>query len=230
MQGGARAPLTANLHAAIDNLQDALRQFSDSEEISALTSAANLVRPDLRSAVERVASWFTLSGNTEYQDYDLRISYEAGLATVKSYYSHLNIVSEFQSETLIMSGRTLPFFARLFSILLDNSAFHSGLNSGTLALRAEAKVTEGVLHLSILNNLAPTVDLEHVRRQVERVNADFGRERASMFIREEGGSGYPKIWKILAHDLGGDHVVQVSLAPKNEFLVEIMIDANGIVL
>jgi hypothetical protein len=128
-----------------------------------------------------------------------------------------------------MTGRTLPFFARLFSILLDNSAFHSGLTSGTLLLQTAARLEEGVLHLSARNNLASTVDVDHARRQVALINADFGRERASKYIREEGGSGYPKIWKILAHDLGGEHALQVSLTDANEFLVEIMIEAKGIV-
>ena len=84
--------------------------------------------------------------------------------------------------------------------------------------------------MSARNNLATTVDLDHVRRQVAIVNSDFGRERASKFIREEGGSGYPKIWKILAHDLGGEHALDVSLTSTGEFLVEIMIEAKGIVL
>ncbi|WP_339027871.1 hypothetical protein WI604_23450 [Bradyrhizobium symbiodeficiens] len=218
----------ANLYSAVDDLQDVLGKQVSSDEVSALTSAANLVRPDLRSAVERVASWFALSGSNEYQDYDLRISYEAGLATVKSYYSHLSIVSEFDSPTILMAGRTLPFFARLFSILLDNSAFHSGLVSGALLLRTKAWLSDGLLHLSARNNLAPTVDSEFVRKRISRVNSDFGRERASNFIREEGGSGYPKIWKILAHDLGGGHAVQVSLTPADEFLVEIVMEAKGI--
>ncbi|WP_316190932.1 hypothetical protein [Bradyrhizobium sp. SZCCHNS2096] len=220
----------ANLYAAVDELQDSLRRFSYLEEVSALTAVASLARPDLHSAIERVASWFKLSGNNEYQDYDLRISYEAGLETVRSYYSHLNIVSDFNSPQLMMAGRTLPFFARLFSILLDNSAFHSGLSSGRLNLRGEASVIDGLLHISVRNNLSAAVDLDHVSRQVARVNSEFGRERASKLIREEGGSGYPKIWKILAHDLGGDHAVQVSLTSENDFLVEIMLDAKGIVL
>jgi hypothetical protein len=219
-----------NLQSAVEDLQGDLGKHQDSNEISALTSATNLVRPDLRSAIERVASWFTLSGNNEYQDYDLRISFEAGLATVKSYYSHLTIVSKFDSGTLIMAGRTLPFFARLFSILLDNSAFHSGLTSGTLLLQASSECEDGVLYLSVRNNLASAVDLERVRQRTALVNADFGREGASKYIREEGGSGYPKIWKILAHDLGGEHALNVSLTSEGEFLVDIMIEARGIVL
>jgi hypothetical protein len=219
-----------NLLSAVESLQHDLSKYHSSEEITALTSAANLVRPDLRSAVERVASWFTLSGSNEYQDYDLRISFEAGLATVKSYYSHLTIVSEFDSAPLILAGRTLPFFARLFSILLDNSAYHSGLSGGTLLLQASAKCEDGVLYLSVRNNLANTVDLARVQQRVDLVNADFGREGASKYIREEGGSGYPKVWKILAHDLGGEHALNVSLTKDNEFLVDIMIEAKGMVL
>jgi hypothetical protein len=49
-------------------------------------------------------------------------------------------------------------------------------------------------------------------------------------IPVEGGSGYPKIWKILAHDLGGRHALDVSLSEEKEFSVEMMFEAEGIVL
>jgi len=220
-----------NLFAALQELQDSLRQYEYDEGVVSLLSASNLVRPDLRSAVDRVASWFTLSGNTEYQDYDLQIAFEAGLATVRSYYSNLSIISQYTApEPVMMAGKTLPFLARLFSILVENSAFHSRLTSGNLKVKADARVEDRILYIDVANNLDPQIDRAALRQRVAFVNSEFGREKASQRIREEGDSGYPKIWKILAHDLGGNHAVDVSLTDQNEFLVQIMIEARGIVL
>ncbi|OSJ19667.1 hypothetical protein BSR47_01800 [Bradyrhizobium canariense] len=220
-----------SLLASLQALQDVLHRRGHYEEVSGLLSATNLVRPDLRSAIERVASWFAIPSNNEYQDYDLRISYEAGLATIKSYYSHLSIQSEYLAdEPVVMAGWTLPSLVRLFSLLLDNSAFHSGLAGGSLRIGVAAKLSSSLLELQIRNNLGEDVDLDNVRAKAASINAEFGRERASQLIPVEGGSGYPKIWKILAHDLGGNHALQVSVSESREFIVDIVLEAKGLVL
>lgn len=223
--------ILTNLLSALQSLQDILHRYSYSEGVSGLLSATNLVRPDLRSAIDRVASWFAIPSNNEYQDYDLRIAYEAGLATIKSYYSHLSIFSEFGSEqSILMAGRTLPSFVRLFSLLLDNCAFHSGLAGGSLRIKVEAAISKGFFGLRVKNNLGYHVDLDLVRAKAATINAEFGRERASQLIPVEGGSGYPKIWKILAHDLGGKHALEVSVSEDREFVVDILLDSKGLVL
>jgi len=227
----------ARFHSSIDVLQEDLREIanecdwsSDESELSGLLSASNFARADIKAAIERVASWFTLSANNEYFDYSLELSYDAGLATVHSYYSHLTISSSYSGPTIQMAGWTLPSFTRLFSILLDNAAHHSGIHGGTLMITAEAWIEGGLLYFTVRNPLAPTVDLAQLDRRIAVINDGFNREPASEVISQEGGSGFPKLWKILAHDLGGDHAIYVRLVGGVEFMVEIMIDAKRIVV
>lgn len=216
----------ARLNNTIHSLQSRLRDIGDNEQISALLAATYLARTDVAPAIERVASWFTISATTEYQDYPLSIAYEAALATVKSYYSQLEIGSDFRSNVQItMSGWTLPFFARLFSLLLENSAYHAGINHGRLPLSVEAHYEGDILTLIVKNALSTDKDFAYVEERIANINANFGSAPSQEVIQQEGGSGYPKIWKILAHDLGGEHALVVSLTPGKEFLVEIVIDA-----
>ena len=182
------------LQTTIDQFQDSIADISRPDELNSLLAASNLARTDLGPAVERVASWFTLSHNTEYQDYQLQISYEAGLATVRSYYAHLDIRSEITTTpSILMAGKTLPSFARLFSMLVDNAAFHSKIESETLLLKCECRYEDGVLYIAVTNNLSPKVDKNQLRERIQRINSEFGAEPASEVISREGGSGYPKI-------------------------------------
>lgn len=219
----------AQLNSAISNLQMKLSVLPKDYELSSLISATNLVKPEVASAIERVGSWFTLSQEKEYQDYDLQISFEAALATVKSYYSQLEIVHCFDSANIIMKGRTLPSFTRLFSILLDNCALHSKIAVGELPIDASAKLADDLLYLRVCNPISSTADARELKSIIERINRNFGAEPSAQIIRQEGGSGYPKIWKILKHDLGGEHAVDVSLTDEGRFQVDIMIDAKGLV-
>jgi hypothetical protein len=220
-----------NLNAAITKLQTMLAEAISGDALSSMMTATNLARTELAAALERVASWFTLSTNTEFQDYAIQIAYEAGLATVRSYYSDLNIVSECSGDQhLQLAGRTLPAFARLYSLLLENSAYHCGIDSGDLHIYADVKHDDGVLLLTVRNELSASTNFEELGRRIRRLNEDFGKEPSSEVVRSEEGSGYPKIWKILAHDLRGDHALEVSLVNNREFQVQIMIEAKGIVL
>ena len=174
------------MNADIATLQRELMAMED-VDISELLDALNKSRPETVSAFERLSSWFTLSSNVEYLDYSLQIAYEAGLATVKSYYSNLDIASTFvTSEPVMMFGWTLPYFVRLYSLLLENAAYHSEITDGRLALRAEARIEQSVLIVSVLNNLSPSKNLERVRTKIKTINEEFGRERASSRVREEG--------------------------------------------
>ena len=80
---------------AIGRLEADLREAHFDQTIPGLLSAIPLARQDLRTAIERVASWFTLSSNSEYQDFDLEIAYRAALSSVKTYYSNISIHSSY---------------------------------------------------------------------------------------------------------------------------------------
>lgn len=223
------------VHKTLSTMQNSLTQLASSVEeilpaasVSALGAAINLVRPDLQSAIEKVASWFTLSLTQDYQNYPAKIAFDTGLATVKSYYSQLNIVTEFDSlDNITMAGWTLPHVTRLFTILFENAAFHSGITQGDLLIKGGVISDAATLKLSLSNTLSPEKDMQQLETTVQKLNADFGRDAAQEFIRLEGGSGYPKMWKILRHDLRRDHALEVNITSASEFLVEIVMDAQG---
>jgi hypothetical protein len=90
----------------------------------------------MRTAVERMASWFTLSSNSEYQDFDLEIASRAALSSVRTYYSNITIKSYYASlpVALVLLGWCLPILARLFFLIVDNAAFHATNESGYLRI------------------------------------------------------------------------------------------------
>jgi hypothetical protein len=215
---------------ALGELQGELETATRAYALTALLDAINLARPDIRAAVERVASWFVPSINSEFADYPLQLAYDAGLATVQSYYKDLDVVPDFEggSDTLML-GWTLPTFARLFSILIENAAFHSGISKGELKLPAKVVCKERRLTIRLRNALSINIDHDRLESRVAQINNTFNSEGVTAAIGNEGGSGYPKIFKLLAYDLGQDHTLNVRVTPKLEFEVEINIDARRLI-
>jgi hypothetical protein len=214
---------------ALGDLQDELEQMARARALTPLLDSVNLVRPEIRAAVERVASWFVPSVNSEFADYPLQLAYDAGLATVRSYYKDLEVLSKFEGGSeVLMSGWTLPTFARLFSILIENAAFHSGISKGKLQLPGKAACEAGKLSIKLRNALSLDIDRSWIESRVQHINNTFNREGATAAIGDEGGSGYPKIFKLLAYDLGREHMLNVRVTPEVEFEVDIEIEAKDL--
>ena len=212
-----------NLHVAVDELEDDLLSIAQNYQLNSITSLLPNAKIDLRHAIERVSSWFALSRDHEYQDYDLKTAFDVGLRTVESYYSDITIDASFNSnEVHQMKGSTLPFFARLFDLLLDNAGKHGAERNSELAVSAETNWDEETLMLTVSNTLKENHDMVKLEAKIDQINSDYGKEAAKDLVGEEGGSGYPKIWKILRRDLGLLHDLRVFLED-DRFHVEILV-------
>ncbi len=212
---------------AITDLETELRDSGIEVLIPALGSAAAMVKPEMRAAVERVASWFTLPSNNEHQDFDLEIAFQAGLQTVKTYFKNVEINAAYNSsKTLTMRGWTLPIFARLFFLILDNAATHGAVERSELNVNLSIDLFGEILHLTVINDLDENYDVEKLDRKVSGINLDYGQDRAMDLLGEEGGSGYPKIWKLIRTDLRQDHDLQVC-HQHGEFSVDIIMNTRG---
>ncbi|PPD10302.1 MAG: hypothetical protein CTY36_00475 [Methylocystis sp.] len=217
---------------ALDALDKNLDDVASSIKVTNLRSAITLSRPELQAAIGRVASWFTLSKEVDFPDYSAETGYQAGIETIKSYAANVSISSKLDcDESIVLRGRTLPFIGRIFFIILDNIVEHSGIASGKIGVRCSIRLDGEFLVFKIVSDLDAKVDLANVRRRANDVNAQYGTEKATQFISVERRSGYPKIWKILTHDLQVEHVLEVAVDDKaREFSVEIKMAGAKIVL
>ncbi|NEK17480.1 hypothetical protein [Rhizobium leguminosarum] len=194
-----------------------------------LEHAITMVQTEMRSAIDRVASWFTLSSNNEYQDFDLAIAFQAGMNTVKTYFRNISITEDYRSNgEIIMNGWCLPIFARLFFLILDNAATHGARSRPTLKISMLVEVKDTTLFIKATNDLPADHDNVELRRRVSEIRRDYGQAKAMELLSEEGGSGYPKIWKLLKTDLRRDHDLFVEVTD-SEFSVEILLPTAGII-
>lgn len=216
---------------ALDKLEAKLAEVATPWKITGLRSALTLARPEIQAAIGRVASWFTLSTEVEHPDYEASTAYQAGMETIKSYASNLVFNSTLKcAEEVILRGRTLPFIGRIIFIILDNIVEHAGYKGGSINVNCTIELKNGYLAFDISNDLDAAVDMDRVEERVADVNQAYGTEKATQFISVEKRSGYPKIWKILTHDLQVDHFLKVSSDRiTRTFSVEIMLAAQGVV-
>ncbi|NJC41723.1 signal transduction histidine kinase [Brevundimonas alba] len=214
---------------AIDELDGCLDGAGFKEDLPAIGDALAMARSDVRAAVDRVSSWFTLSAAHDYADFDLEIAVEAGLASVRAYYADLEIESSYVGppDGMLLMGWSLPAVARLLFQLLDNAAQHGGRGRDCLTIAVTAEKNADSLLIRVLNDLPEDLLREDLATTVASINADYGQAKAMDLIGEEGGSGYSKVWKLLRADLKREHDINVSLVDDG-FQVEILMNLGGL--
>lgn len=230
---GVRAALTSYVLAefidSLNSLANDIAADGFDRRLPELEHSITMVQTETRAAVERVASWFTLSSNNEYQDFDLAIAFQAGMNTVRTYFRNLTIHEEYVSNgEFIMNGWCLPIFARLFFLILDNAATHGARNRSHLKISMLVEIRDNHLFIKATNDLPFDHNNAELSNRAAEINRDYGQARAMEMLSEEGGSGYPKIWKLLKTDLRKNHDLFVHVSDK-EFSVEILLPTAGIV-
>lgn len=217
--------VSVNLTGAVDELRGDLEKKKIIRRVSDLNTHIVNAKGDIRHSIESVSNWFTLSKVTEYQDYKLQLAYQAGLRTIKTYFIDTEIASSFSGDDPALMGQTLPFFTRLFFLLLDNACSHGAEEGVMLNIDVTCEVEEKFVMLRVKNSLRQGRDKLKVIEVVETINSEYGKSLGLDRIGEESGSGYPKIWNLLRNDLNLDHDLSVSLED-NEFVVEILIEGG----
>jgi hypothetical protein len=213
------------VRAKIESIEG-LPPFSERDELLRLLS---LARSDIRTAVDRVETWFTRASDQAFADYQISVAFEAARATVQSYYSDLELSAAFSGGWgTVMAGHTLPYITKMFSLLLENAAKHSGIKTGTLNLESGIDVADNEMVITIKSPLGPSIDVHELDKRIVEINRDYKRDAAVEAVATERGSGFAKIWNLLEHDLRRAHTIEVSRLD-NVFSVQILIDLEGVV-
>jgi hypothetical protein len=228
VRGALTTSVLSGLIECMNNFAQEVSANGFDTSLPDLEHAITLAQTEMRDAIDRVANWFTLSSNNEYQDFDLAIAFQAGMNTVKTYFRNLTIVDDYRSDgEMVVNGWCLPIFVRLFFLILDNAATHGARNRTSLRISMVVEVGGGNLLIRATNDLPSDHDKDELSRRVDEINRDYGQARAMELLAEEGGSGYPKIWKLLKTDLRKDHALHVKVT-EDEFCVEILLPTGGI--
>ncbi len=216
------------LTAAVDQVQAALSEIDANTRGAPLGAALVRARTGVQSAVRNVCNWFRVAGERQWVDFDARLLTDTALEVLRNCFPDKSI------EPRVTTNVPEIFRAAYFSslndvlfILLENVLKHSGLSAPFP--RVELKTDVGRVFIIVANSVAPGLDVEGLRARADKLNVMSRKVRASGAVREEGGSGYYKLHKILWHDLEceSDYNVDVSIVD-GEFRVTINMRAEGL--
>jgi tetratricopeptide (TPR) repeat protein len=183
----------------IDALESSVEGHFPSSPRQRFRRSIEECRTDTHETCKKVASWFRLSTQHDFYDFDFEEAVRAAVDIVSSFPNFLRVPHIKIECKHKFSGGSFRSFINMLYILLENVARHAAPFSDEVSITAEE--SQGVLKLTVVNPLAAETDIEMLRTKVNSIEQAESFRDFREAIRSEGKSGFPKLLKILDVDL-----------------------------
>lgn len=206
--------LRDDLAASLAELEGGLAPVEPVVRYIGLKSAIDQCRGGLHQVLESISGWFDLHATRVVQDHPLDLVAETCIAAVRRSLSRgRRLTSNVQAGLPPLRGRYFDHMLELMHILVVNAVRHGRRDAD---VRLEVGRDEAGLTVQVVNGLDPgRADELRARRHEYEQRAK--QERPATAIRQEGGTGFYKLGKILRIDLGATDY-DVALAVGDEEL------------
>lgn len=168
-----------------------------------LTNSISLCGTRLQNELRSISEWFYLSNTSKDLVLDLKVLIQTAIQITNtiSPNSKLNPTISEEHSVPMVGTIHLIYVCR---ILLDNIIIHSKVSPSDLEIEISSVVTEDdFLEICFKNSLSKTVDKEALKNKLEQVKSKWDLSSNDYEnIDIEGGSGFDKIRRIIAFDLG----------------------------
>lgn len=158
---------------------------------------------ELQNELDTVCSWFKKSTPNQYQDFDLDIAFQIALKMIKNVHPN-QIFREKCIEKSFdrkINGGFLKNYCDIFYTLFDNINKYAMPISGEISIRYKLKVEQGGIEIYIENDYDCSKNINEQELRMENARKLSKNKEYVSKAKTEGGSGIPKVCKILDFDL-----------------------------
>lgn len=190
---------------AFNNLKLCISDVSDKNKLRELQQSINEASTDMQNVLDRISYWFQRSTESKHSDFDLQFAFDLGLQTIKNMHREVEFtaINKDVTESDKIPGTCLKNYNDIFYNLFDNiykKAFWKG--GREIEIRYLLKYKEENVHIYIENDVEKEKDLTNDIARVEKAKELIKSGEYIKCVKGEGGTGIPKICKIIYYDLG----------------------------
>ncbi len=210
---------------AFSNLKSAIINVSNRNKLRDLQQKINETSTDMQNVLDRVCYWFQRSTESKHSDFDLQFAFDLGLQTIKNMHREVEFIAikKEDTESDEIPGAYLKSFNDIFYNLFDNIYKKAYWKNGReIEIRYFLKYKKGKVHIYIENDIEPGKDFTDDIIRVEEAKELVKTDEYVKKVKGEGGTGIPKICKIIFYDLGYDFFIDFGHnIEENIFFMEI---------
>jgi hypothetical protein len=123
-------------------------------------------------------------------------------------------------DDLRLHGAQLTVFVDILFIILENITKHAGDGlKPSATIGATLRGTS--LRINVENPVSPEIVTDERRAMLKRLKSAVLDQQHAAFVRQEGGSGFHKLARILQDDLGGGPQLDFGFKSESTFFVTV---------
>lgn len=220
-----RGELQAKLLGALDTLErDLVATPRQRAQAFDLVSAITSCRTGIQVQVATVADWFTSNARGDILSFDLDLLVDACVTFISKIMPESYRKVEKDVPSILLRGEFIDHFFSVFSILIENVFKHS---RGMCSFSLTVEEVGGEISIVVKNQI-PEGAKDALQVETASLNQMFFPHDDDS-IRQEGGSGYIKLHKLVRGDLGRGERYQIVTSVEEEmFVVKIQMSSEGL--
>lgn len=204
IKGILRTEIMEDYTNAFDNLRTRISVVKNRDKLRELQQKINEASTDMQNVLDRISYWFQRSTESKHSDFDLQFAFDLGLQTIKNMHREVEFVAMSKEETVSdqIPGIYLKNYNDIFYNLFDNIYKKALWKDGRkIEIRYFLRYKEGKSHIYIENDVDAEKDLTDDIIKVEKAKELIESGEYVKRVKGEGGTGIPKICKIIYYDL-----------------------------
>ena len=207
----------ARLQAVVRNIHE---QAPLPEALRWISEAQN----EMDGALEKVCNWFKRSAESRHADFDLDLAFQIGFKMIQNIHPEKKFeVRKLQKELdEQIAGIYLKNYWYIFYTLFDNVSKYALEENGVISISCSLKAdSQGVLiEMTNVYDCANGVEAEEAK--IQTALALISDKTYLARAKQEGGSGIPKIYKLMSVDLDKKASIDYAFSKeKNQFTIRI---------
>lgn len=210
--------LRASIRDRFDTLDGALQKIPGLHTAT-LSDAIRRARTETGARLEAMRDWFVLPTPNSSLPFTMRELVDIALTTIKGFKPEFNPSVSLTAEEIPPLTGALHLFSDIFFILFENISLYSG-DSIAPSISITANISSDMILVRVTNNVVGNQDIDRIAQSV-----DLARERIKSgaylnAVRSEGGTGLPKLAKLIRRDNLPPHLQFGLSEDKATFAVE----------
>ena len=188
---------------ALGSLRNSLFVLKNKTILRELYQKISEAETDIQTVLGHICHWFQRSSESKHSDFDLQFAFDLGLKTIQNMHPEVNFVTEKIEETISdkIHGKYIKSFDGIFYNLFDNIYKKAMQRNNEIHIRYSLTYSKGKIRIYIENDFDCTKNISEDIRRVEIAKEIYKTEKYAEKAKGEGGTGIPKICKIIRYDL-----------------------------
>lgn len=224
---------TKALDQLSSTIEKTIKKHESQGDLKEFTSTITTCQTDVGREFEKIALWFRRSYSNTINEFTVELLLRTSLSIVNKIHpsTPINNPSIDGDVELVILGQYFTMLIDVMRNLFDNIVLHSQLTEPDLDVSIQINKVRNKLVFTVENNVSPSVDLEAMNSEIATTQFRLNRAIDEEMVRKEGGSGYPKVKKIIKYNLKRNNyeILLSQITSERKFTVTISFEYDGMI-